>query len=130
MNKRTRQKITAKTIQGHLKPLWGELNRSHFEGTLKRCPKFILCPNPKFLAAYSFTLSKADQVSNGKIIFSENFFYHSSVKMFQEALLHEMAHQFIIEVLHLPHQNHGPIWKMICRALGINPHSQTPWTEN
>lgn len=127
MNKRERKQIKAKDLKGFLKPYWEAFNQSHFEGTLKRCPEFLLCPNPKFLAAYSFTLSQQDKVSNGKIIFSEKFFYQASSKMFKEALLHEMAHQFVIEVLKLPHQGHGPIWKMICKALGIKPLAKTPW---
>lgn len=127
MKKRDRIHITSKNLKGFLKPQWDAFNQSHFEGTLKRCPKFVICPNPKFLAAYSFTLTKNTKISNGKIIFSERFFYQASSKMLKEALLHEMAHQFVIEVLKLPHQNHGPIWKMICKALGIKPQAKTPW---
>jgi hypothetical protein len=127
MNKQERQKINSTSLKKFLKPIWETYNVLYFEGALKRCPNFILFENPKFLAAYGFSLSRNNKVSHGKIIFSEKFFYEASSKMFKEALLHEMAHQFVIEILNLPHHGHGPIWRMICKALGIKPQAKTPW---
>lgn len=129
MRKRDRQLITPKTLPKALQALWREYNRLYFEGSLKRCPDFKLCPTPRFLAAYSFTINKG-KIKNGTIIFSEQFFYQAHHSLFKEAMLHEMSHQFVIEILKMPHHDHGPIWKMICKAVGIPARSKTPWQEN
>lgn len=128
MTKKQRAKINQKNIDQCLTQLWHELNETRFLGSLKKTPKFTICQNPRFLAAYSFKMNNK-KIYSGTIIFSEKLFYRASKKLFTDALLHEMAHQFCIEVLKLPKEGHGLTWQLICIAIGAKPYAKTPWWE-
>ena len=126
MTKKNRQTLTEKAALKSLALLWQELNDTHFLGNLKKCPKFIISKKVKYLAAYSFSW-KGRKIFGTQIIMSHQLFYHAPQKIFIDALLHEMAHQFCIEVLNLKNEEHGKIWQLICKAIGANPAPQSFW---
>lgn len=128
MTKQERQQLNSAQALKALYFWWAELNDSNFQGALKKCPDFIISDKVKYLAAYSFKLT-GKKVHGGKIIISTKLFYHAPKSIFKDALLHEMAHQFCIEELHLPFEEHGSIWKFICKACGANPIPQSLWKE-
>lgn len=128
MTKKERNRINNQDIHRYLQRLWNKFNQERFFNALPICPTFAICPDSKFLAAYSFTLKKG-QVQDGKILFSKKLFYQAPQKMFADAFLHEMAHQYCVEVLNLPHEGHGKIWKLVCVAVGAKPLTKTPWIE-
>lgn len=126
MTKKQRAKITKLNINDCLQQLWHQLNKECFHSGLEHCPEFVICDTPNFLAAYSFKIKKR-VIYDTKIIFSKKLFYQASQHFFLDALLHEMSHQYCVEVLGLPEEGHGKIWKMICQGCGATPTAKTHW---
>ena len=127
MRKLTRLKMKDSEITKFLKETWQELNESKFESSLKKCPKFLITSKELFLAAYYFEVSNKNKIVSTKIIISKKLFFKAKKKVFLDALLHEMAHQYCVEVLDFREEEHGPIWKMICKAVGAVPSANCLW---
>lgn len=91
---------------------WGDLNENHFRGDLHR-PHFLLVDTATRLgewrpAARTLVLQRALVVDRpwGVVV---------------EVLKHEMAHQYITEVLGEPDGTpHGPAFRALCERLGID----------
>ena len=127
MRKLIRLKMKDNEIVKFLEETWMELNESKFESSLKKCPKFSITSKELFLAAYYFEVSPKNNIVGTKIIISKKLFFKSKKKVFLDAFLHEMAHQYCVEVLGFKEEEHGPIWKMICRAVGAVPSDKCLW---
>ena len=91
---------------------WAELNQNHFRGRLRR-PVIALSDTERRLGAWDSrtrTLSLARSLVLGR-----------SWMVVREVLKHEMAHQFVDEVLGVRDQTaHGPAFENVCRQHGFD----------
>jgi hypothetical protein len=95
-----------------LRAAWRELNESHFKGAM-RPPTLRLTDGEQRLGEWrteerSLSLTRALVVEGpwGQVI---------------EVLKHEMAHQYVAEVLRAPDETaHGPAFREVCARLGID----------
>ena len=126
MRKLMRLKMKEVEIIEFLKETWNDLNESKFESSLTKCPKFEMTSKELFLAAYYFETTPKNKIVNTKIIISKKLFFKAKKRVFLDAILHEMAHQYCVEVLGLE-PDHGPTWKMICKAIGAVPNEKCLW---
>ena len=91
---------------------WAEINQNHFRGRLRR-PVIALSDTERRLGAWdgrARTLSLARALVLGR-----------SWMVVREVLKHEMAHQFVDEVLGVHDQSaHGPAFEKLCRQHGFD----------
>jgi hypothetical protein len=91
---------------------WAEINQNHFRGRLRR-PVIALSDTERRLGAWSGhtrTLS-----------LSRELVLDRSWMVVREVLKHEMAHQFVDEVLGVRDQSaHGPAFESVCRQHGFD----------
>jgi len=91
---------------------WAEINQNHFRGRLRR-PVLALSDTERRLGAWdgrTRTLSLARTLVLGR-----------SWMMVREVVKHEMAHQFVDEVLGIHDQTaHGPAFEALCRQHGFD----------
>lgn len=87
------------------------LNQSHFRGALKP-PQLALSDAEGFLARW---LGHARTIE-----VSRTFVLGHAWGSVVEVLKHEMAHQFVHEVLREPEPAHGPAFRSVCERLGID----------
>ena len=91
---------------------WAEINQNHFRGRLRR-PVIALSDTERRLGAWdgqARTLTVARSLVLGR-----------SWMVVREVLKHEMAHQFVDEVLGVHDQTaHGPVFEQLCRQHGFD----------
>jgi hypothetical protein len=91
---------------------WRELNGNHFRGQL-RAPAFSLSTAIARLGQWD-PRTRAISIHRGMIL-------EQPWALVREVLKHEMAHQFVHEVLQrLDEPAHGPVFAAVCRDLGID----------
>ena len=99
-------------LLGELARAWGELNRLHFGGVLRR-PVLTLIDTRTRLGSWhrvERTLSM-----------SRRFVLERTWGTVIEVMRHEMAHQYVDEVLHIHDQTaHGPAFQRVCRERAID----------
>lgn len=100
-----------------IKGLWLQYNREKFSGRLKN-PKIRLFTDHKILGAYKFNLIN-NKVSSSSIWINKKCFMDP--KLLKEVLLHEMTHQYVVEVLKKPRAGHNKDWKDACKISGAKP---------
>ena len=89
-----------------------QLNQSHFKSALST-PQLALSEATSFLARW---LPGARTIE-----FSQPFLQNAeSWGVVIEVLKHEMAHQYVHEVLHETEVAHGPAFRAVCERLGID----------
>jgi predicted SprT family Zn-dependent metalloprotease len=91
------------------------LNQTHFRRSLKR-PQIALSD-----AASIFARWLGDTRT---IEFSRSFVCEQPWGVVLEVLKHEMAHQFVSEILRQPEPAHGPAFRTLCEQLGIDARAQ------
>lgn len=97
-----------------LRATHGHLNRSHFRGALKPV-QFELSDASSFLARF-IRATRTIEVSRA---FIKNQPWGSVI----EVLKHEMAHQFVFEILREDESPHGAAFRTTCERLGIDPRA-------
>lgn len=91
---------------------WAEINHNHFRGRLRR-PVFTFTESERRLGAWD---SQARTLS-----ISRRLVLDRPWAIVREVLKHEMAHQFVDEVLGIRDQTaHGPAFEALCRQHGID----------
>jgi hypothetical protein len=91
---------------------WAEINHNHFRGRLRR-PVFTFTDSERRLGAWD---SPARTLS-----ISRRLVLDRPWAIVREVLKHEMAHQFVDEVLGIRDQTaHGPAFEALCRQHGID----------
>jgi hypothetical protein len=91
---------------------WDEINHSHFGGKLQR-PVLALHDGPGRLGAWG---SERRQLS-----LSRALIWEQPWGVVREVLRHEMAHQFVDQVLQVRDETaHGPAFERVCRQHGID----------
>lgn len=91
---------------------WRAQNRSSFGNSLRPCT-IQLAADPKLLGRWdgaTRTLTLATGLVLGQ-----------PWAVVVEVLRHEMAHQFVTEVLRVEEPPHGPTFRAVCRQRGIDP---------
>jgi hypothetical protein len=88
------------------------LNQSHFKGALST-PQLALSDAGSFLARW-LPSARTIEVSRAFLESAESW------GVVLEVLKHEMAHQFVSEVLHESEPPHGPAFRAVCERLGID----------
>ena len=91
------------------------LSQNHFKGALKSV-QVSLSDALGFLARYLPAVRTIE--------FSREFVLRESWGVVVEVLKHEMAHQFVHEVLGERESAHGPAFSAVCERLGIDPRSR------
>jgi hypothetical protein len=95
-----------------LSETWAEINQNHFARRLRR-PVFALSDVERRLGAWD---GRARTLS-----LSRSLVLDRSWMVVREVLKHEMAHQFVDEVLGIHDQTaHGPAFEALCRQHGID----------
>jgi len=89
-----------------------QLNQSHFKGALST-PQLSLSDATSFLARWLRTLHTIE-------VSREFLDRADSWGVVVEVLKHEMAHQYVHEVLHEDEAPHGPAFRAVCERLGID----------
>lgn len=94
---------------------WREFNANHFRNRL-RPPVFALSEVGNRLGQWdSFTRTLS---VDRKLVFERPW------SVVREVLKHEVAHQFVDEVLHIHDQTaHGPAFEDVCQRFGIDPRA-------
>lgn len=100
-----------------IKNLWSKYNQEKFEGRLKT-PKVKLFTDHKILGAYKFNWIN-NQVRSPSIWINRKCFLDP--KLLEEVMLHEMTHQYVVEVLKKPRAGHNQDWKNACNISGAKP---------
>jgi len=95
-----------------LRATHGHLNRSHFRAALK-APQFALTDATSFLARW-LGHTRTIEVSRSFVLKAP---WGSVV----EVLKHEMAHQYVHEILREHEVPHGAAFRATCERLGIDP---------
>src|SRR5438132_11892193 len=91
---------------------WSEINHNHFRNRLRR-PVFTFTDSERRLGAWD---SGARTLS-----ISRRLVLDRPWAVVREVLKHEMAHQFVDEVLGVREQTaHGPAFEALCRQHGID----------
>ena len=91
---------------------WAEINQNHFGRRLRR-PVFAFADVDRRLGAWD---GRARTLSLSRALVLER-----SWMVVREVLKHEMAHQFVDEVLRIHDQTaHGPAFEALCRQHGID----------
>jgi len=91
---------------------WSEINHNHFRNRLRR-PVFTFTDSERRLGAWD---SRARTLS-----ISRRLVLDRPWAVVREVLKHEMAHQFVDEVLGVRDQTaHGPAFEALCRQHGID----------
>ncbi len=107
-----RDKLTENDLFVLLSDLYDLYNtEDHFDVEMYR-PKFKLLKGQRRLGYYQFV--------HQTIGFSERHLRYSSFQDIKDTLLHEMAHQYVSEILKQPFHKHGPIWKGIAHKAGCS----------
>ena len=91
------------------------LSQSHFKGALKPV-QVSLSDAESFLARFVPSVRGME--------FSRAFVLGQSWGVVVEVLKHEMAHQFVHEVLGEREEPHGPAFRAVCERLGIDARAQ------
>jgi predicted SprT family Zn-dependent metalloprotease len=91
------------------------LSQSHFKGALKSV-QIALGDGATFLARFLPAVRTIE--------FSRAFALGESWGVVVEVLKHEMAHQFVHEVLGEREEPHGPAFRAVCARLGIDARSR------
>jgi len=100
------------TLLRELAVTWGEINRSLFKSTL-RPPVLRLSSNASFLGRW-LTDTRVLELSRELVL--ENRW-----GQVVEVLKHEMAHQYVHEVLGVHDESaHGPAFRKVCQRIGID----------
>jgi hypothetical protein len=89
-----------------------QLNRSHFKGALST-PQISLSDATGFLARW-LRSTHAIEVARELLAQAESW------GVVIEVLKHEMAHQYVHEILHEDESAHGPAFRAVCERLGID----------
>lgn len=92
---------------------WHTVNQLHFAGVLK-APQLALQDSAQFLGRWT---------SNSRsITLAMSLVLEQPWSVVREVLRHEVAHQYVDEVLHAKGETaHGPAFQHVCRRLGIDP---------
>jgi len=91
---------------------WDDLNRSHFDRKMRR-PIFSWASVASTLAHYV--------PAERRIVFSQKVLLTQPWGIVQEVLKHEMAHQYVFEVLGVRDESaHGPAFRHVCAQRGID----------
>jgi len=94
---------------------YARLNASHFKDAL-RAPTFELGNSESFLGRFA--------PDSRSLEMSRRLVLHEGWGAVVEVLKHEMAHQYVIEVLRVEGESsHGPAFRRICERLAIDPRA-------
>jgi hypothetical protein len=94
---------------------WHALNDGLFRGTMK-APQILLVPGHHHLGRY--------EARDRALSISETFVLTQGWRAAVEVLKHEMAHQFVFEVLGIGDETaHGPAFRDVCDKRGIDPRA-------
>ena len=106
---------------------WHRLNESHFKGVLKP-PGLVLSDAASRLGRFD-KATRLLELSRG-LLLSQGW------TALVEVLKHEMAHQYVLEVLNVEDESaHGPAFRGVCERLGIDakaaglPEGEAPATD-
>jgi hypothetical protein len=88
------------------------INQSHFRGALST-PQIALCDGHSYLARW-LRHGRTIEVSRAFLAAAESW------GVVVEVLKHEMAHQYVQEVLREDESPHGPGFRAVCERLGID----------
>lgn len=109
-----------------LREEWKSANYNHFKNTM-RLPNLRLSQGVKVLGQWKGEPYRALSISSHLI-------RHQPWEDVQEVLYHEMAHQYVAEVMGIRDEApHGPTFKIICLENGIDPSATgtlQSWGEN
>ncbi len=98
-----------------LSATWRELNANHFRGRL-RAPVFTLSQVGSHLGQWS--PATRTMSIDATLVFDKPW------SVVREVLKHEIAHQFVDEVMQIHDQTaHGPAFEDICRRFAIDPRA-------
>ena len=107
---------------------WHRLNESHFKAALK--------PPALLLSEAASRLGRFDK-STRVLELSRGMLMKQGWTALVEVLKHEMAHQYVLEVLEVEDESaHGPAFRGVCERLGIDakaaglPEGETPGNED
>ena len=91
---------------------WAEINQNHFRGRMRR-PVFLMFDSDRRLGAWD---SRARSLSISRTLVGQHPW-----GVVREVLKHEVAHQFVDEILGIRDQTpHGPAFEEVCRQHGFD----------
>jgi len=106
--------LTAALLR-ELSDTWREFNANHFRHRL-RPPVFALSDVGSRLGQWNSS-TRTLSVDH-KLVFEKPW------SVVREVLKHEVAHQFVDEILHIHDQTaHGPVFESVCQRFGIDWHA-------
>ena len=108
-------KLSEREVLLHLKKQWVHENHIRFDGKL-RIPQFQLSDDQSKLGSWN--------TSYRLLSLQREFVYQSGWLEVLEILRHEMAHQYVNEVLHVTESPHGKVFKTVCLERGIDARAQ------
>jgi predicted SprT family Zn-dependent metalloprotease len=91
------------------------LNHTYFKGVLKT-PQLILVDSKSYYGRYHHVTRVIE--------LSRPFVLEQTWGVVLEVLKHELAHQFVHEVLGEQEEPHGPAFRAVCERLGIDPSAR------
>lgn len=91
------------------------LNHTYFKGALKT-PQLLLVDSKSYYGRYHH--------ATRSIELSRSFVLEHAWGVVLEVLKHELAHQFVHEVLGEQEEPHGPAFRGVCERLGIDPSAR------
>lgn len=95
---------------------WSHLNQQHFRGGM-RAPVLALSDSTAFFGRF--------EARSRRIELSRSMVEKQPWAVVREVLRHEMAHQYVTEVLGVRDESaHGPAFQRLCERLGIDPTSR------
>ncbi|MFM2419720.1 MAG: hypothetical protein RL385_4443 [Pseudomonadota bacterium] len=92
-----------------------QLNYTYFKGAL-RPPQLLLVDSKTYLGRYHHA-TRSIELSRALLV-------EQPWGVVLEVLKHELAHQFVHEVLGEQEEPHGPAFRHICERLGIDPRAR------
>jgi predicted SprT family Zn-dependent metalloprotease len=104
-----------RAVLRELSQSYQQLNQSHFKRSLRQ-PQLALTDAVGIFARW--------QEGTRTIEFSRAFVRDKPWGVVVEVLKHEMAHQFVSEVLRQAEPPHGPVFRTLCQTLGIDARAQ------
>src|SRR5512140_1662768 len=107
------QDALAAALLRELADTWREINANHFRGRMR--------PPAIALSEVGSRLGQWHSASRTLSI-DRTLVFEKPWSVVREVLKHEIAHQFVDEVLHVHDQAaHGPAFVDVCRRFGIDP---------
>ena len=110
-----KQQLLDRSLLFQIQKAWQQINYQLFDSQLK-APSFQLISNPSLLGQWN---------PRDRIISVQKRLLMSSPWLdVIETIKHEMAHQFVSEILKVEENAHGPVFKQVCRDRNIISKAQ------